>query len=272
MRFAWFAWFVCFCMSCILWWGENTKMGQCFTVCAAAEATEEKQSRGGGNGGGGGGDGGSSSSSSFSRRFSTSKRFSLSSSPTSPSSSTASFSPFGLHSSCVSNATKQSLAFVKQQRAKLYIVRRCVTMLLLWHKYGKVWWAKVPNTGTHWKPSFLHPNNLGWSFFSSNPNCSRLGEGTCIYVCMLPCKDGDRRDMREDWVSFEGGFSAVEEEEPVLTMGARKKESPQTTKKPYMDLEHTAGLLGCFLPSFLPSQLSFCTQCVKHWKETSPVQ
>ncbi|CAM6027684.1 unnamed protein product [Sphagnum balticum] len=109
-------------------------MGQCFTVCAAAEATEEKQSRGGG-----GGDGGSSSSSSFSRRFSTSKRFSLSSSPTSPSSSTtASFSPFGLHSSCVSNATKQSLAFVKQQRAKLYIVRRCVTMLLLWHKYGKV--------------------------------------------------------------------------------------------------------------------------------------
>ncbi len=112
-------------------------MGQCFTVCAAAEATEEKQSRGGGNGGGGG-DGGSSSSSSFSRRFSTSKRFSLSSSPTSPSSSTASFSPFGLHSSCVSNATKQSLAFVKQQRAKLYIVRRCVTMLLLWHKYGKV--------------------------------------------------------------------------------------------------------------------------------------
>ncbi|CAM6055914.1 unnamed protein product [Sphagnum tenellum] len=58
--------------------------------------------------------------------------------PTSPSSTTESFSPFGLHSSCVSNATKQSLAFVKQQRAKLYIVRRCVTMLLLWHKYGKV--------------------------------------------------------------------------------------------------------------------------------------
>ncbi|CAK9220523.1 unnamed protein product [Sphagnum troendelagicum] len=119
-------------------------MGQCFTVCATAEATEEKQRRGGGNGGGGGdgGDGGSSSSSSssssFSRRFSTSKRFSLSSSPTSPSSTTESFSPFGLHSSCVSNATKQSLAFVKQQRAKLYIVRRCVTMLLLWHKYGKV--------------------------------------------------------------------------------------------------------------------------------------
>ncbi len=120
----------------------SKKMGQCFTVCAAAEATEEKQTRGGGNGGGGGGggggDGGSSSSSSFSRRFSASKRFSLSSSPTSPSSTTASFSPFGLHSSCVSNATKQSLAFVKQQRAKLYIVRRCVTMLLLWHKYGKV--------------------------------------------------------------------------------------------------------------------------------------
>jgi hypothetical protein len=43
-----------------------------------------------------------------------------------------------LHSSCISSATKQSLAFAKKQRAKVYIVRRCVTMLVLWHKYGEV--------------------------------------------------------------------------------------------------------------------------------------
>lgn len=51
------------------------------------------------------------------------------------SSSTGSF--YSLHNNCISNGTKNSLTFIKQQRAKLYIVRRCVTMLLLWHKYGK---------------------------------------------------------------------------------------------------------------------------------------
>lgn len=58
------------------------------------------------------------------------------------SSSTGSF--YSLHNNCISNGTKNSLTFIKQQRAKLYIVRRCITMLLLWHKYGKWWrWGRV---------------------------------------------------------------------------------------------------------------------------------
>lgn len=109
-------------------------MGQCFDrdVVSTRVETEKETSCGG------------SGSGSSSRRSSStsSKSFSSSSScSTPPSSPPTSFSsPFGLlHSSCISSATKQSLAFAKKQRAKVYIVRRCVTMLVLWHKYGEVW-------------------------------------------------------------------------------------------------------------------------------------
>ncbi|KAG0557449.1 hypothetical protein M758_11G126800 [Ceratodon purpureus] len=37
------------------------------------------------------------------------------------------------HNNCLSNAAKNTISFVKHQRGKLYIVRRCVTMLL-WDK------------------------------------------------------------------------------------------------------------------------------------------
>jgi hypothetical protein len=37
------------------------------------------------------------------------------------------------HNNCLSNAAKSTLSFIKHQRGKLYIVRRCVTMLL-WDK------------------------------------------------------------------------------------------------------------------------------------------
>lgn len=40
---------------------------------------------------------------------------------------------YSLHSNCLSNGTKNTLAFIRHQRGKLYIVRRCVTMLL-WSK------------------------------------------------------------------------------------------------------------------------------------------
>lgn len=37
------------------------------------------------------------------------------------------------HNNCLSNAAKSTLSFIKHQRGKLYIVRRCVIMLL-WDK------------------------------------------------------------------------------------------------------------------------------------------
>jgi hypothetical protein len=80
-------------------------------------------------------------------------------------------------------------------------------------------------------------------------------EHVSMYVCYLARTATEGTCGMSEFPSREG-FSAVEEEEPVLMMGGRKKGRPQTTTKPYMDLEHTAGLLGCFLPFFLPSQLS----------------
>jgi hypothetical protein len=44
---------------------------------------------------------------------------------------------YSLHTNCISNGTKNTLALIRHQRGKLYIVRQCVTMLLLWHKYSK---------------------------------------------------------------------------------------------------------------------------------------
>lgn len=41
---------------------------------------------------------------------------------------------YSLHNNCLSNGAKNTLAFIRHQRGKLYIVRRCVTMLL-WHKH-----------------------------------------------------------------------------------------------------------------------------------------
>eukprot|EP01018_Ginkgo_biloba_P032405 Gb_00525 [translate_table: standard] len=35
-----------------------------------------------------------------------------------------------------SSFTRRCSSLVKEQRAKFYIMRRCVTMLLCWHKYG----------------------------------------------------------------------------------------------------------------------------------------
>lgn len=31
------------------------------------------------------------------------------------------------------------LAVVREKRSRFYIVRRCVVMLIFWHKYGKIW-------------------------------------------------------------------------------------------------------------------------------------
>ncbi|WJZ95875.1 hypothetical protein VitviT2T_014613 [Vitis vinifera] len=36
-----------------------------------------------------------------------------------------------------SSLKKRCLAKAKEQRSRLYILRRCVIMLLCWHKYGK---------------------------------------------------------------------------------------------------------------------------------------
>lgn len=44
---------------------------------------------------------------------------------------------YSLRNNCLLNGTKNTLAYIKQQRGKLYIVRRCVTMLLFSHKYDE---------------------------------------------------------------------------------------------------------------------------------------
>ncbi|KAL4620132.1 hypothetical protein ACB092_06G131500 [Castanea dentata] len=35
------------------------------------------------------------------------------------------------------NFWKRCVAMAKEQKARFYILRRCVVMLLCWHKYGK---------------------------------------------------------------------------------------------------------------------------------------
>ncbi|CAA7403536.1 unnamed protein product [Spirodela intermedia] len=40
-------------------------------------------------------------------------------------------------SSPSASETNGCLAVAKEQRSRFYIIRRCVVMLLCWHKYGK---------------------------------------------------------------------------------------------------------------------------------------
>ena len=90
-----------------------------------------------------------SSKSLFARSCSTKSPSSTSKSPFTRSSSTSSTkSPllrsFSQKSSSSKNPSisRKCSSLAKEQKARFYIMRRCVAMLVCWHKHGDSWWGK----------------------------------------------------------------------------------------------------------------------------------
>lgn len=77
---------------------------------------------------------------------------------------------YSLHGNCISNGTKNTLAFIRHQRGKLYIVRRCVTMLISiarekWPASVQ-YWVRFSQSWPNYSPCLIQSRERGRNLLS----------------------------------------------------------------------------------------------------------